>query len=317
MLRFSNGPRPVSDRCPDFWTSKAARARAVVKRLDFSRSRQLLRCDPVTAAHGVDDIDQGAVGLVPLPDGVQRPVRKVVTAENQAGAIPVMEHSIPGPSDPLRHESLIGPSRPWPLFGEHGESPFGGEPGDKIHAGIGPVAASGMVLQSSRHSRPDGVDGGHSVQVQAGRSRVQQKCLESALKEVAAAILRVIDPFGVAEVELLQDPRKRDVRHLNDQVKVVGHETESVDSTTEFFNGLLKEEGKMTTVPVLEEDGGAGIAAQDDMVDGAWEMDAGFSWYGGRYGGMAESQAWYQGPRLTLLGPDDLVLLCAKLVARG
>lgn len=45
---------------------------------------------------------------------------------------------------------------------------------------------------------------------------------------------------------------------------------ETVDATMESFNGLLQKQVETKSIPVFEKDRSAGVAAQNDVVNGAW-----------------------------------------------
>jgi hypothetical protein len=60
----------------------------------------------------------------------------------------------------------------------------------------------------------------------------------------------------------------------------------------ELIDCVLEEEAQTVPVTVVEEDRFAGITTENDMVDGAWIMDAGFAGHGGTIAEkIAERQA--------------------------
>jgi hypothetical protein len=63
---------------------------------------------------------------------------------------------------------------------------------------------------------------------------------------------------------------------------VIGHKAEGVDAAVERLHRPLQKEVETGAVAISEEYRLAGVAAQDDVVNGAGIMDAGFAWNGGR-----------------------------------
>jgi len=129
--------------------------------------------------------------------------------------------------------------------------------------------------------------GTHGVQVEVAHQfqeiliSIDQYGFVSPLEEVPRFPLSPVGPARVAEGEVLHDSRQGDVRHLNQQMDVVGHETESMDAMAVALCSFLHEEVEAATVLVVEEDVLPGVASQDHVVKGAWIMDSGFSGHGG------------------------------------
>ncbi len=53
-----------------------------------------------------------------------------------------------------------------------------------------------------------------------------------------------------------------------------------MDAATEFFDCVQEDQVKPVTIAVIKEDGLAGIAAQDDVINRTGVMDAGFACHG-------------------------------------
>ena len=64
------------------------------------------------------------------------------------------------------------------------------------------------------------------------------------------------------------------------QVDVIGHQTESMDTTAEALNPFLKEKTETASVLVIQKNIGAAIATQHDMIDCSGIMYAGFAGHG-------------------------------------
>jgi hypothetical protein len=62
---------------------------------------------------------------------------------------------------------------------------------------------------------------------------------------------------------------------------VVGHQAEGVDTAVELFNRPLQEEIQSQSVAIIKEDRVTGVTAQDNVIDCAWIMDAGFACHAG------------------------------------
>jgi hypothetical protein len=62
---------------------------------------------------------------------------------------------------------------------------------------------------------------------------------------------------------------------------VVGHEAKAVDAATELLHSILKKQVEAVPVTFIEENRISGIAAKDNMVDGAGIMKTGFTGHAG------------------------------------
>jgi hypothetical protein len=63
---------------------------------------------------------------------------------------------------------------------------------------------------------------------------------------------------------------------------VIGHQAECVDAAVERLHRSLQKGVETGAVAISEEYRLAGVAAQDDVINGAGLMDAGFAWHGER-----------------------------------
>ena len=61
---------------------------------------------------------------------------------------------------------------------------------------------------------------------------------------------------------------------------VICHAAERVNTAAEFFDAFLQEQVEPIPIRVFEEDRLSGVTTKDDMIDGAGEMDAGFTRHG-------------------------------------
>jgi hypothetical protein len=53
-----------------------------------------------------------------------------------------------------------------------------------------------------------------------------------------------------------------------------------VNTEAEFFDALLEEQVEPIPVRLIKKDGLSGVTTKNDVIDGAWEMYAGFTWHG-------------------------------------
>lgn len=70
--------------------------------------------------------------------------------------------------------------------------------------------------------------------------RFVHQSLMASMKEVSGVRLSRVAPLRVMQRNILH-VRERDITHLHNEVKMVCHETERVDTTVSFFNAVLKE----------------------------------------------------------------------------
>jgi hypothetical protein len=81
-----------------------------------------------------------------------------------------------------------------------------------------------------------------------------------------------------------------------------------MDSAAELLDGVLEDQVEAIPVAIVEEDRVAGVAAEDDVVDGAGIMDAGFTGHAGRIAANV---------RKSNLTPPDPLISCTHLTDKG
>lgn len=140
-------------------------------------------------------------------------------------------------------------------------------PGPRIHGGSRPG--------------PDRVQVDVPNQFKQVSVGIDQDRLVPALKNVSRAALCVVDPFRVAEGNVLHDAGERHVASLHDEMDMICHQAETMYATAELFHCILENEIQPVPVPIIEEYGISSIAAKDDVIDGAGIVDAGFACHGG------------------------------------
>jgi hypothetical protein len=94
------------------------------------------------------------------------------------------------------------------------------------------------------------------------------------------SVVPPVDPLGITEGKVLHDAGERDVAYLDCQMNMVHHEAIGMDSMAETLDSFLKKEIEAGAVFVGKKDILPGIAPQDDMIEGAGKMEAGFACHG-------------------------------------
>jgi hypothetical protein len=98
--------------------------------------------------------------------------------------------------------------------------------------------------------------------------------VEPSLKEMSGALVPAIEPVGVGAVHPLHAAGEVRLRHLDDRMKVVGHEHVSADGPAEV-SGCLAEEGEEgSPIMIVAEDRSAFVAARGDVVESSSEFIA-------------------------------------------
>lgn len=103
---------------------------------------------------------------------------------------------------------------------------------------------------------------------------VDQQGFISSLEEVSGPGARIIDPLGEPQGEILHNPGERDVIHLHNQMEMVAHQAEGMNTAMEFLDSMLEDQIEAITVAIVEEDRIASVAAEDDVIESGRVMDA-------------------------------------------
>ena len=82
---------------------------------------------------------------------------------------------------------------------------------------------------------------------------INQYRLVTPLEKMTPLVLAPIDPLGETKGKVLQDPRKRDVPHLNRQVNMVAHQTIGMDPMAKPLDALLQLKAEASSVSIIEE----------------------------------------------------------------
>ena len=86
-----------------------------------------------------------------------------------------------------------------------------------------------------------------------------------------------VDVAGVAKGEVLHAPGEGFLARLQGEMDMIGHEAEGMDPIAEAAHAFGEQLIERATVLGGEEDVLPGVAAQDHVVEGAGDVQAGFA----------------------------------------
>jgi len=98
-----------------------------------------------------------------------------------------------------------------------------------------------------------------------------------SLKKVAGAVLPPVYPAGIAEGKVLHDFGEGLVRHLDDEVHMVCHQAEGMNSMSEALSPFLQQKIEPVPVGVIEKNVLSRISTQDNVIICAGIMNTRFS----------------------------------------
>ena len=105
----------------------------------------------------------------------------------------------------------------------------------------------------------------------------------AVLEDMSDPPMQAVEDSAVAAVEALHRARERDIRRFNQQVDVVGHQ--DVGNDAEPVAMLIVGQIRQIALKVTfrEKDFLAAVAAADDVVEGAGDVEAGLARHGRAY----------------------------------
>jgi len=106
---------------------------------------------------------------------------------------------------------------------------------------------------------------------------VHEVSFEAALEQVSHPFQPRIDVAGVAEGEVLHACGQGLIPGLEGQVQVIGHEAKGVHAVAEARRALSYEFVELVSILRGKEDVLPGVAAQDNVVEAARNVEAGFA----------------------------------------
>ena len=143
------------------------------------------------------------------------------------------------------------------------------------------MTAPGIVVSGCGNSSPDWIKVDIADEFKKISVGIGQKSFVSPLEQMPGPGSRMIDPLGETERDVLHDPGERNIIDLHDQMDMVAHQAEGMDTATKHLDGILKDQIEAITVAVVEEDRIAGVAAEDDVIESGRIMDAEFTGHAG------------------------------------
>lgn len=172
-------------------------------------------------------------------------------------------------------EAPVGRPRLLVVGAELREEPIGREPGRGLgKAGGGGVGAPGPIAGVAHHPGTDGVEHDVAAELEEVGVALDEDRLEAALEDMARAAMAAVEGLAVDAVEVAHAARERRARGLDQQVVVVGHQAEGVAEPAPPLDRLRQDAQEGLPVVVVAVDGGTGVAAAGDVVDGARELEA-------------------------------------------
>jgi hypothetical protein len=99
----------------------------------------------------------------------------------------------------------------------------------------------------------------------------------TALKNVPYLVVDTVEVFGVASEERTHEDGERSGVNLDEEMEVVGHKTVGVEGGGKMVEGGFRVVQKRFVIGGAEEEGTSAIAAVDDVVEGAGEMETMFA----------------------------------------
>ena len=106
---------------------------------------------------------------------------------------------------------------------------------------------------------------------------INQNGFIPTLKQMADPFLLFVDVTGVTKTDILDYLGKRDISYLNNQMQMIGHQAECLDTVTEPFHTFLEQKIKPGTVRFGIKNILTAVATKDYMIKSTRIMDAGFA----------------------------------------
>ena len=160
------------------------------------------------------------------------------------------------------------------------QHPVGGEPRQSLVTEIGPVTtidvSSGLPDHAGAHRvEVDVAHQGESVAV-----AIDEKGLEAALEKMTCPFAPRVDVARITEGEVLHAGGEGLIARLEGEMQMIGHEAEGVHRVAKPRAPLGHEFVEVKSIVRREEDRLAGVAAQDDVVEAAGDVEARFAGHG-------------------------------------
>ena len=237
---------------------------------------QLLLAHAVAAAHIRDDFRHRGRAMAGRFD-FQNCFNEIFLANDARVGAPAVERLVVPFSLTLIDEARVAGARNVDTGAELPQHPVGGQPGQRLVSEIGPVTAVGVSGSLLDHA------GAHRIEMDVAHQRksvaipIDEEGLEAAFKEVACAFTPCIDIARIAEGEVLHAGGQGLLARLEGEVQMIGHQAEGMNPVAESTHTILDQFIEPRAVFSAEEDVLTGVPAQDDMVEAAGHVQAGFA----------------------------------------
>ena len=230
----------------------------------------------VTVAHiGHDLLERRGLTLC-LPFG-EHLLQEILLPDHPAVRLPAVEHlRMPLASACVDKDRKALPGRPDPLA-ELSKHPVCRKPRQVFLAEVSAVTAPRIGIRVLDHSRA------HRIQVQVAHQRqaiailIHQESLEPSLEHVPHPLEAGIEITGIAKRQILHACRQFDIAHLQSKVEMIGHQAEGVHPIAESGYAFGEQFIEVASITGREEHVLPGVAAQDDVVQTAGDMETGFT----------------------------------------
>ena len=157
------------------------------------------------------------------------------------------------------------------------QDPVGGKPRQVLSSEISPETAMGVGGGLRDHASANRVEVDIAHQGEAVGIPIDEVGPEAALEQMSHPFQSRIDVAGIAEGEVLHAGGQRWIPSLEGQVHVIGHEAERVHSVAEARHALRNQFIETATITWGKEDLLPGVAAQDNVVEAAGDVQSGFA----------------------------------------
>ena len=109
---------------------------------------------------------------------------------------------------------------------------------------------------------------------------IDEKGLEAALEKMTCPFAARVDVARITEGEVLHAGGEGLIARLEGEMQMIGHEAEGVHRVAKPRDPLGHEFVEVKSIVRREEDRLAGVAAQDDVVEAAGDVEARFAGHG-------------------------------------
>ncbi len=138
----------------------------------------------------------------------------------------------------------------------------------------GPTLGSCPVLWLLDHARANWVQNNIARQLQQIAVLVDQDCLEAPLEQMTGALMSPVRRLCVYPTELPHSFGEVSIRHLHDQMAVVGHQAVCMTQPVESRHHLRQRTQVHPPVLIVLEDRLAPITTGHHMIQGTGELDS-------------------------------------------